>query len=303
MKQAARRIDDTVEVLLDRFVDAMWLEHGLARNTLESYRRDVRQFAVDIQPKTLQDVQRADVSAYLHRCFIAQVNTRSTVRHLSSLRRFYAWAVRESLLTENPLSGLDTPRLPRSLPKSFGEADVEALLAATEGNDALAQRDKALLEVLYATGLRVSELVSLRLRQLNRDAGVVQVMGKGGKERLVPLGEMALQALDRYLTSARLTMLAQHSSDYVFVSARGKPITRQACWYLIKRRARQAGLVQLPSPHGLRHAFATHLINHGADLRVVQLLLGHADISTTQIYTHVARERLKQLHATHHPRG
>ena len=303
MKQAARRIDDTVEVLLDRFVDAMWLEHGLARNTLESYRRDVRQFAVDIQPKTLQDVQRADVSAYLHRCFIAQVNTRSTVRHLSSLRRFYAWAVRESLLTENPLSGLDTPRLPRSLPKSFGEADVEALLAATEGNDALAQRDKALLEVLYATGLRVSELVSLRLRQLNRDAGVVRVMGKGGKERLVPLGEMALQALDRYLTSARLTMLAQHSSDYVFVSARGKPITRQACWYLIKRRARQAGLVQLPSPHGLRHAFATHLINHGADLRVVQLLLGHADISTTQIYTHVARERLKQLHATHHPRG
>ncbi len=303
MKQAARRIDDTVEVLLDRFVDAMWLEHGLARNTLESYRRDVRQFAVDIQPKTLQDVQRADVSAYLHRCFIAQVNTRSTVRHLSSLRRFYAWAVRESLLTENPLSGLDTPRLPRSLPKSFGEADVEALLAATEGDDVLAQRDKALLEVLYATGLRVSELVSLRLRQLNRDAGVVQVMGKGGKERLVPLGEMALQALDRYLTSARLTMLAQHSSDYVFVSARGKPITRQACWYLIKRRARQAGLVQLPSPHGLRHAFATHLINHGADLRVVQLLLGHADISTTQIYTHVARERLKQLHATHHPRG
>ena len=303
MKQAARRIDDTVEVLLDRFVDAMWLEHGLARNTLESYRRDVRQFAVDIQPKTLQDVQRADVSAYLHRCFIAQVNTRSTVRHLSSLRRFYAWAVRESLLTENPLSGLDTPRLPRSLPKSFGEADVEALLAATEGDDVLAQRDKALLEVLYATGLRVSELVSLRLRQLNRDAGVVRVMGKGGKERLVPLGEMALQALDRYLTSARLTMLAQHSSDYVFVSARGKPITRQACWYLIKRRARQAGLVQLPSPHGLRHAFATHLINHGADLRVVQLLLGHADISTTQIYTHVARERLKQLHATHHPRG
>ena len=303
MKQAARRIDDTVEVLLDRFVDAMWLEHGLARNTLESYRRDVRQFAVDIQPKTLQDVQRVDVSAYLHRCFIAQVNTRSTVRHLSSLRRFYAWAVRESLLTENPLSGLDTPRLPRSLPKSFGEADVEALLAATEGDDVLAQRDKALLEVLYATGLRVSELVSLRLRQLNRDAGVVRVMGKGGKERLVPLGEMALQALDRYLTSARLTMLAQHSSDYVFVSARGKPITRQACWYLIKRRARQAGLVQLPSPHGLRHAFATHLINHGADLRVVQLLLGHADISTTQIYTHVARERLKQLHATHHPRG
>ncbi len=303
MKQAARRIDDTVEVLLDRFVDAMWLEHGLARNTLESYRRDVRQFAVDIQPKTLQDVQRVDVSAYLHRCFIAQVNTRSTVRHLSSLRRFYAWAVRESLLIENPLSGLDTPRLPRSLPKSFGEADVEALLAATEGDDVLAQRDKALLEVLYATGLRVSELVSLRLRQLNRDAGVVRVMGKGGKERLVPLGEMALQALDRYLTSARLTMLAQHSSDYVFVSARGKPITRQACWYLIKRRARQAGLVQLPSPHGLRHAFATHLINHGADLRVVQLLLGHADISTTQIYTHVARERLKQLHATHHPRG
>ncbi len=303
MKQAARRIDDTVEVLLDRFVDAMWLEHGLARNTLESYRRDVRQFAIDIQPKTLQDVQRADVSAYLHRCFVAQVNTRSTVRHLSSLRRFYAWAVRESLLAENPLSGLDTPRLPRSLPKSFGEADVEALLAATEGNDVLAQRDKALLEVLYATGLRVSELVGLRLRQLNRDAGVVQVMGKGGKERLVPLGEMALQALDRYLTSARLTMLAQHSSDYVFVSARGKPITRQACWYLIKRRARQAGLVQLPSPHGLRHAFATHLINHGADLRVVQLLLGHADISTTQIYTHVARERLKQLHATHHPRG
>lgn len=303
MKPVTGNADVALDELLDRFVDAMWLEHGLARNTLESYRRDVRQFAVSIQPKGLLDVRRTDVSDYLHRRFLKQCNARSTIRHLSSLRRFYTWMVRESLLAENPMLGLDTPRVSRHLPKSFSEADVEALLAATEGEDALARRDKALLEVLYATGLRVSELVGLRLRQLNRDAGVVQVMGKGGKERLVPLGEMALQALSVYLADARMALLAQHSSEYVFVSARGTPITRQACWYLIKRRARAAGLVQLPSPHGLRHAFATHLINHGADLRVVQLLLGHADISTTQIYTHVARERLKQLHAKHHPRG
>ncbi len=248
-------------------------------------------------------VVRTDLERYLAARYAAQMSPRSTARHVSSLRRFYAWAVRESLLATNPVVGLDAPRLPRSLPKNLSEADVERLLAAPSGADALSLRDKAMLETLYASGLRVSELVGLRLRQIDANAGVVQASGKGGKERLVPLGEIALLAVRDYLQSARGELLKQRGSDFVFVTARGHALTRQACWYMIKRRGLQAGLVVLPSPHVLRHAFATHLLNHGADLRVVQLLLGHADISTTQIYTHVARERLKQLHAHHHPRG
>jgi integrase/recombinase XerD len=289
--------------MIDRFIDAMWLEHGLARNTLESYRRDVRQFEVWLEGAALTGVVRADLERYLAARYVAQMSPRSTARHVSSLRRFYAWALRESLLSMNPVVGLDAPRLPRSLPKHLSEADVERLLTAPSGTDALSQRDKAMLETLYASGLRVSELVSLRLRQIDANAGVVQANGKGGKERLVPLGEVALQALKDYLQSARGELLKARESDFVFVSGRGHALTRQACWYMIKRRGLQAGFIALPSPHVLRHAFATHLLNHGADLRVVQLLLGHADISTTQIYTHVARERLKQLHAHHHPRG
>lgn len=289
--------------LTDQFCDALWLEQGLARNTLESYRRDVLQFAHWLGDRALTDAQRIDLEKYLQYRHMRQVSTRSTARMLSALRRFYGWAVREAFLHHDPTEGIETPRLPRNLPKSMSEVEVECLLAFEHVDDLLALRDKAMLETLYASGLRVSELVGLRLRQLDLAGGVVQTMGKGDKERLVPLGEVALQAVERYLRESRMGLLNGRQSDALFISARGHELTRQACWYLIKRRARQSGLVKLPSPHVLRHAFATHLLNHGADLRVVQLLLGHADISTTQIYTHVARERLKQLHKKHHPRG
>lgn len=302
MSEAANILPPEQEQLLDRFCDALWLEHGLSRNTLESYRRDLTQFAVWIGAP-LNGVSRLDIERYLLHRHTRRVSPSSTARAMSALRRFYGWAVRERLLTEHPVSGLDAPRLPRGLPKSISEQEVEALLAAAHGDDPLALRDRAMLETLYASGLRVSELVGMRLRQMDMQAGVVQVMGKGGKERLVPLGEVAVLAVERYLREGRGIWLGAHASEHVFISARGTAITRQACWYMIKRRAAQAGLAKLPSPHVLRHAFATHLLNHGADLRVVQLLLGHADISTTQIYTHVARERLRQLHARHHPRA
>ncbi len=289
--------------VIDRFCDALWLENGLAQNTLESYRRDVAQFAAWLQATALCEVVRFDLERYLQYQYECQANPRSTARMLSALRRFYGWAVREGLLTNNPAAGINAPKLPRTLPKNMSEPDVERLLEVASGEDALSLRDKAMLETLYASGLRVSELVGLRLRQIDLAAGVVQAMGKGDKERLVPLGEVALAAVDTYLRTGRSRLLNGKQSEALFVTGRGQAMTRQACWYLIKRRARQAGLASLPSPHVLRHAFATHLLNHGADLRVVQLLLGHADISTTQIYTHVARERLKQLHARHHPRG
>lgn len=289
--------------LIDRFIDALWLEYGLAANTLESYRRDLQQFDGWLSALSMLHVTPADLQRYLADRYVQNMSARSTARHISSLRRFYGWAARESLLTTNPITNIDSPRVPRSLPKNLSEIDVLSLLAAPAGDDPLSLRDKAMLETLYASGLRVSELVGLRLRQLDINAGVVQVMGKGGKERLVPLGEMAVLALQTYIQFGRLVLLKQVACDAVFVTGRGQSLTRQACWYMIKRRAMQAGLINLPSPHVLRHAFATHLLNHGADLRVVQLLLGHADISTTQIYTHVARERLKQLHAQHHPRG
>ncbi len=302
MSEAANTLSPEQEQLLDRFCDALWLEHGLSRNTLESYRRDLTQFAVWVAAP-LSGVSRPDIERYLLHRHTRRVSPSSTARAMSALRRFYGWAVRERLLTTHPLSGLDAPRLPRGLPKSISEQEVEALLAAAHGDDPLALRDRAMLEMLYASGLRVSELVGMRLRQMDMQAGVVQVMGKGGKERLVPLGEVAVLAVERYLREGRSAWLGAHASEHVFISARGAAITRQACWYMIKRRAAQSGLAKLPSPHVLRHAFATHLLNHGADLRVVQLLLGHADISTTQIYTHVARERLRQLHARHHPRA
>ncbi len=290
------------EALLDRFCDALWLEHGLSRNTLESYRRDLAQFA-NWLAAPLTGVARHDIERYLAWRLAQHSSPRSTARALSALRRFYGWAVREGLLLRHPAQDLEAPRLPRSLPKSMSEAEVEALLEAARGDEPLDQRDRAMLETLYATGLRVSELSGLRLVQADLQAGVVQVTGKGGKDRLVPMGEMALESLGIYLREGRGRLLAGRISAHVFVTARGEALTRQACWYMIRRRAVRAGLARLPSPHVLRHAFATHLLNHGADLRVVQMLLGHADISTTQIYTHVARERLRQLHGAHHPRA
>lgn len=292
--------------VLDSFCDLLWLEDGLSPNTLQSYRRDLTQFSAwleAIRSTLLLDVNQADIEAYLQYRFSRKTSPRSTARLLSALKRFYRLALRDGRIALDPTLKIDTPKLPRSLPKSLSEADVERLLNTPDTTEPLGLRDKAMLETLYASGLRVSELVTLRVVNVSLDMGVLSVMGKGGKERMVPLGEEALLWLSRYLSDARQLILGTTISDALFVTQRGAAMTRQAFWYLIKRRALQAGLARLPSPHVLRHAFATHLLNHGADLRVVQMLLGHADISTTQIYTHVARERLKQLHARHHPRG
>ena len=227
----------------------------------------------------------------------------SAARYSSALKRFYRYLLRENLIASDPTLNLDRPKLPRALPKTLTETDVERLLNSADSDTALGLRDRAMLETLYATGLRVSELVGLKLTALNLNDGVLRVTGKGNKDRLVPLGEESVQWLRRYMAEARPPLLEKRLSDAVFVTARGEGMTRQAFWHLIKRRALAAGIIRPLSPHTLRHAFATHLLNHGADLRVVQMLLGHSDISTTQIYTHVARERLKQLHAQHHPRG
>lgn len=292
--------------LIDSFCDALWLEDGLARNTLESYRRDLAQFAhwlSDSRRKQLAQANHADIAAFAACALNMRAKPRSVSRRLSSLKRFFRFALRQNLATADPTSRIDSPKLPRSLPKSLSETEIERLLQTPDPEQPIGLRDRAMLETLYATGLRVSELVSLQLSQLSLDMGLVRVMGKGGKERLAPLGEEALDWISRYLRESRPALLQKKLSSALFITARGAAMTRQAFWYLLKRYAAQANLNVLPSPHVLRHAFATHLINHGADLRVVQLLLGHADISTTQIYTHVARERLKRIHARHHPRG
>ena len=290
--------------LLDEFIDRLWLEEGLSRNTLDSYRRDLAGFSV-WQAKSGKDLPGAaqpDIERYLAKRFAAS-KPRSISRLVASLRRLYRFLLRENRISVDPTLQLASPKLPRSLPKSLNEDEVIALLQAPDCGQDLGLRDRAMLETLYATGLRVSELVGLKVSEVSLDMGVVRVMGKGSKERLVPLGEEALDWIRRYLGEARPRLLEGRLSDSLFVTQRGTAMTRQAFWYLIKRYAQLAGIHKHLSPHVLRHAFATHLLNHGADLRVVQMLLGHADISTTQIYTHVARERLKQLHAQHHPRG
>ena len=296
----------TDEGLLDEFGDALWLEDGLSRNTLDSYRRDLRLFSTWLladRGKSLLQVQRLDLLDYLAYRFRRRARPRSAARLLSSLKRFYRYSTRENRIQSDPTLQLESPKLPRSLPKILTENDVEALLAAPNVQTPLGLRDRAMLETLYASGLRVSELVTMSLAQLSHDMGVVRVSGKGNKERLVPVGEESLAWVRRYMENARPIILAGRQADALFVTLRGASMTRQAFWYLIRRYANQAGVRRGISPHTLRHAFATHLLNHGADLRVVQMLLGHADISTTQIYTHIARERLKQLHARHHPRG
>ena len=293
--------------LLDRFSDGLWLNDGLARNTLESYRRDVTQFAAWLAQscgKALIEAGAADIRRHL----AGQVEEkrskpRTTSRLVSALKRFFQFAVREGLRSDDPSAGLESPKVPRALPKSLSEEEVEALLAAPDVATDQGLRDRAMLETLYASGLRVSELVGLKVLQVSLDMGVVRVLGKGAKERLTPLGEEAVEWITRYQQAARPALLGARKSDALFVTARGGPMTRQAFWGLVKRHAFAAGIRKPISPHTLRHAFATHLLNHGADLRVVQMLLGHADISTTQIYTHVVRERLKTLHRKHHPRG
>ena len=293
--------------LLDEFCDHLWLEDGLSKNTLEAYRRDLTLFGEWLareHARTLRETREEDLSAYFaFRYAQARLRATSQARLHSSLKRFFQYCLRENRIGADPTLRLDTPKKPPRFPKSLTEADVEALLAAPEVGSPIGLRDRAMLELLYATGLRVSELVGLKLIEINLDMGVVRIYGKGNKERMVPMGEEAAAWLARYLAEGRPRLLARAQSETAFVTARGAGMTRQAFWYLIKKHARTSIPGRALSPHTLRHAFATHLLNHGADLRVVQMLLGHADISTTQIYTHVARERLKQLHQKHHPRG
>lgn len=289
--------------LIDRFSDALWAECGLSRNTLSAYASDLNILAAWLNGRSLLEADGAELSAFLADRYRQGIGSRSAARILSTLRRFYGYCLRENLLAADPSALLASPYVGRSLPSSLTERDVEALLAAPEPGTLLGSRDKTMLEVLYATGLRVSELVHLKFEQVNFRLGTVRISGKGNKERLVPLGEVALEWLDRYLQTVRPALLGPERSDYLFVTGRRKAMTRQAFWHLVKRYAGKAGIDKPLSPHSLRHAFATHMLNHGADLRVVQLLLGHADLSSTQIYTHVARERLKQLHSQFHPRG
>jgi integrase/recombinase XerD len=286
--------------LIDAFCDALWLEDGLAKNTLSSYRRDLAQLALHLKNSPLETAREADLFGFLA---ARKGKATSAARMLSTLKRFYGWCLRERKIKADPTVKLDAPKRAPRFPKTLSEADVEALLAAPDAATPLGMRDRTMFEVLYAAGLRVSELVGLKVFEVNLSEGVLRVMGKGSKERLVPLGEEAVDWLRRYQNDFRAAVLKKKTSDYLFVTARGSGMSRQAFWQNIKRYGARAVPNKHFSPHVLRHAFATHLINHGADLRVVQMLLGHADISTTQIYTHVARERMKALHAKHHPRG
>lgn len=288
---------------VERFLDSLWVEDGISDNTLKAYRTDLRSFSAFLarHARTLDTASESDILGWLSEQ--TRQSTRTAARRLSATRRFYGYLLRERLLTRDPTLRVETPRLGRALPKSLSEADVDALLLAPDTSRPLGLRDRAMLELLYATGLRVSELVNLSLSRISLAQGVVRIIGKGDQERLVPLGEEANGWVGRFMEQARPALLHGAHSEHLFPTQRGAGMTRQAFWHLIKRYALKAGISATLSPHTLRHAFATHLLNHGADLRVVQMLLGHADISTTQIYTHVARERLKKLHQQHHPRG
>ena len=290
--------------IIDGFLNALWLEFGLSDNTLSAYGSDLKQFDNWLQAKNLLEACEADVLGFLYyRQDKDSFSKRSLARLLSSLRRFYGYLLREKQINTDPTQLIDAPRIGRHLPVSLSESDVELLLDAPETLHPLGFRDRAMLELLYATGLRVSELVEMTFQQLNFRQGCVRVIGKGDKERLVPVGEEAMEWIEQYIVGSRRTLLGNRQTDYLFVTARGSAMTRQAFWHIIKRYAKLAGINKPLSPHTLRHAFATHLLNHGADLRVVQLLLGHSDLSTTQIYTHIAQHRLKELHSKFHPRG
>ncbi|WP_271195285.1 site-specific tyrosine recombinase XerD [Pseudomonas turukhanskensis] len=291
--------------LIDQFLDALWMEKGLSEHSRSAYRSDLAHFNGWLQERGLnlpeigRDVLLDHLGWRLQEKYVA----RSTARFLSAVRGFYRYLLRENLIAVDPTLQVEMPQLGRPLPKSLSEADVEALLAAPETSEPIGLRDRAMLEVLYACGLRVTELISLTLEQVNLRQGVLRVFGKGSKERLVPMGEEAIVWIERYMREARPQLLEGRPSDVLFPSNRGEQMTRQTFWYRIKHHAKVAGISKALSPHTLRHAFATHLLNHGADLRVVQMLLGHSDLSTTQIYTHIARARLQELHARHHPRG
>ena len=296
---------DSIDPAVSRFLDAVWMERGLSSNTLAAYRADLTALSRWLSERGTPMVRtsRQDLQDFIAWRVDAGARPRSTARQLSSFRRFFRHLLREGVLREDPTAQIAMPKIGRSLPKSLTEEEVEALLAAPAVSDPLGNRDRTMLEVLYATGLRVSELVNLRYSQVNLNQGVIRILGKGNRERLIPLGEEAVRWLNEFTRTARGEILLERQTDYLFPTRRGDRMTRQAFWHIIKRYARKAGVDRELSPHTLRHAFATHLLNHGADLRVVQMLLGHSDLSTTQIYTHVARERMKDLHAAHHPRG
>lgn len=292
--------------LIERFLESLWLEKGLSDNTLKAYRSDLEKFAawVESEGRLIVDVRREDVLHYLSNRMEKGLKARSTARCLSCLRAMFRYLMRENVVSADPTLRVENPKLGRPLPDSLSEHDVEKLLAAPDVTKAIGFRDRTMLEVLYACGLRVSELTGLKLNEINLRQGVVRIVGKGSKERLVPMGEESINWVTQYLSGPRNELLAGNlGSDVVFPSNRAVQMTRQTFWHRIRVHAAQAGIHKKLSPHTLRHAFATHLLNHGADLRVVQLLLGHADLSTTQIYTHIAQQRMKELHQTHHPRG
>ncbi len=296
---------DAPDVIVDRFLDAIWLERGLSKNTLAAYRADLVALAGWLGEKGIHLVNatKADLLGYIAWRVESGARPRSTARQLSSFRRFFRYQVREGHLNDDPTAQIQMPKIGRSLPKSLTEQEVEDLLNAPDVSDPLGHRDRAMLELLYATGLRVTELINLKLNQINLNQGVLRIVGKGDRERLIPLGEVCQEWILKFIKGPRLEILLERQTEYLFPTRRGDRMTRQAFWHIIKRYAKKADVEKELSPHTLRHAFATHLLNHGADLRVVQMLLGHSDLSTTQIYTHVARERLKDLHAKHHPRG
>jgi integrase/recombinase XerD len=301
----ARLPADALDPAVSHFLDAVWMERGLSTNTLAAYRADLVALSRWLATRGVRitATTRTDLLGFIAFRVEAGARPRSTARQLSSFRRFFRHLLREGGLKDDPTAQIAMPKIGRSLPKSLSEEEVESLLNAPLVSDPLGSRDRTMLEVLYATGLRVSELVNLKYSQLNLNQGVVRIVGKGNRERLIPLGEEAVRWLREFMGGARGEILLDRQSEYLFPTRRGDRMTRQAFWHIIKRYARKTNIDKELSPHTLRHAFATHLLNHGADLRVVQMLLGHSDLSTTQIYTHVARERMKELHSAHHPRG
>lgn len=292
-------------MVVDRFLDAIWAERGLSENTLKAYRADLLALNQRLEGRKvdLVRVTRADLLEYISWRVDGGAKPRSTARQLSSFRRFFRYLLREGVIAEDPTTQIAMPKIGRTLPQSLTEEEVEALLAAPVVSDPLGHRDRAMLELLYATGVRVSELINLKLSQVNLNQGVLRIIGKGDRERLIPLGDEAQDWVKKFIDGPRVKILLKRQTEYLFPTGRGDRMTRQAFWHIIKRYAKKAGIGKKLSPHTVRHAFATHLLNNGADLRVVQLLLGHSDVSTTQIYTHVARERMKELHSRHHPRG
>lgn len=290
---------------IDRFLDSIWTERGLSTNTLGAYKTDLRLLAKDLAYYGIEInlARKADILSYISKRVASGIKSRTTARQISSYRAYFQFLLRTNQIKIDPTLDIEMPRIGRILPKTLTETEVDELLQAPDITDVIGHRDKAMLELMYATGLRVSELITLKMSQVNFNQGVIRVVGKGNKERLVPIGEESVKWLEDFISTSRIDILQKQQIDFLFPTKRGQSMTRQTFWYAIKRYSKKAGIRKNISPHGLRHAFATHLLNHGADLRVVQLLLGHSDLSTTQIYTHIARERLKKLHGEHHPRG